>query len=164
SDLCHGARRLPMSFEHETRRGGANLAPARYGDSGGHEGFRNAFPWRVLLGILLTFAGIISLHLYLTHRKVEALRAEVLSLVETEILPVREELVALREQISRQVLSRYRRATFDSPYVAPGFDLDAMREQPVLTLRLGRRRDLADDEVELVVEHGAPDEIGRCLG
>src|SRR5690606_25104358 len=106
----------------------------------------------------------ISLHLYLTHRKVEALRAEVLSLVETEILPVRAELVALREQISRQVLSIYRRATFDSPYLSPGFVLDAMPDQPLLTLRLGRAGDTADVQSDRVAEHVPPAISGTCLG
>src|SRR5690606_19746365 len=51
-----------------------------------------------------------------------------------------------------------------APYVAEGFDLESMRERPVLTLRLGRRGELGDDEVALVVKHGEPDDIGSCLG
>src|SRR5690606_39082084 len=81
-----------------------------------------------------------------------------------EILPVRDELVALRDQVSAIVLARYRSTSFEAPYVAEGFDLESMRERPVLTLRLGRRGELGDDEVALVVKHGEPDDIGSCLG
>jgi hypothetical protein len=150
---------------HVDRHSSTNLEPARYGDAGGPEGFRNAFPWRVLVGIALVFAFIIALHLYLTHRRVEGLRAEMLQLIEAEIVPVSGELVELRERISGYVLERYRSDSFDSPFVARGFDLESLRgEGPVLTLRLGRRGELGGDEVGLVVEYGVADDIGSCLG
>jgi hypothetical protein len=143
--------------------GERGLQPARYGDSGGPEGFRSAFPWRVLLGVALVGALVISLHLYLTHKKVEGLRAEMMALIAAEIDPVRTELEGLRSNISSLVLERYR-GVFQAPYVAEGFDLETLRGGPVLTLRLGRRGPLEGEEVALVVKHGTPDDIGSCLG
>ena len=98
-------------------------------------------------------------HLYLTHRKVEECAPS--SLYERR-LPPRGASRALRERISTWVLARYR-ARASTPRIAPKVDRDA-RESPVLTLRLGRRGELADDEVALIVQHGAPDDIGSCLG
>lgn len=141
-----------------------NLEPARWGEDGGFEGYRRGFPWKLLLGIAVVVGSVIALHTFAGMRRVESARSELLALIDAEVVPMRKEIVGLRARVSELALERYRREELDAPFVAEGFDLESLREGQVLTLRLIRHGELGEGDVGLAVRHGAPDDIGSCLG
>ena len=65
-----------------------NLEPARWGEDGGFEGYRRAFPWKLLLGIAVVIGGVIALHTFAGMRRVESARSELLALIDAEVVPI----------------------------------------------------------------------------
>jgi hypothetical protein len=139
------------------------LRPATYGESPKDAGFGPRIPWiKLLVGVTLV-ASALGFYFYREARKVDAVRAEILSGFQAEIGPVAPRLRAFRERIERWVLEAQAIDDGES-WSKPGFHFDELHDLRGVYLRISEAHAGDVESLRVAAASMAPDAIGRCLG